>query len=204
MILRQFTAGTLLLCLATVAFAQDAPHPHKWYVAVEAGESTLDTEEGFSEVDDSSSAWGVRVGYRFSRFFALEAGYIDIGDFSSEYATTGFVVNQTASVDGVLLNSRFLWPVAQHFQLNASLGMLYHERRSTYDSTLGSSYEDNASNGGFSFGLGMAVPVNDRFEVGLDYTEYFELTVPFNLSGNPSLNTATDTRVFSLELRFRF
>jgi OOP family OmpA-OmpF porin len=203
MILRFLAAGLSLSCLATPVLAQEAPRPHKWYVELTAGESTLDHEPGFSEIDNTSSSWSVRAGYRFTRFFALEAGYVDIGDYSS-VAGTSPVVSQTSSFDGLLLNSRFLWPVARHFQLNASAGLLYHERDTTYDSTSGFSSEDTYSNVGFSFGVGIAVPVNDRFEVGLDYTEYFELGVPFNFSGTPSLTTESDTSVVSLALRFRF
>ena len=84
MILRHIAAGTLLLCLATSSFAQDAPRRPKWYVDFGAGEAALDhDEQGFTSLDDTSTSWSFRVGYKFSRFVALELGYIDIGDFSS-------------------------------------------------------------------------------------------------------------------------
>jgi hypothetical protein len=205
MILRQLAAGTLLLCLAASSFAQDAPRRHKWYVEADVGKSTLDHDQGFTEIDDTSTSWALRVGYRFSRYFALEGAYLDLGSFSSTYETTSVVVEQEASYDGFLLNSRVYWPVARHFELNASAGLHYHKRDSSYASSSGYAYDANDSNGGFSFGVGVAVPVNDRFEIALDYAQYLELAVPtFDFSGNPNLNDPADLYSITLGARFKF
>jgi opacity protein-like surface antigen len=214
MILRHVTAGTLLLCLATASFAQDAPRRHKWYVDLGAGEATLDhDEQGFTSLDDTSSSWSFRVGYKFSRFVALEVGYIDIGDFSSMLLPTCGAIGpcsppifERTSIDGFLFNSRYIWPIAKHFQLNGSLGMLYHQRQSAVSSSsnMQDAYRDTYENGGFSFGLGIAVPINDHFEIGLDYTQYAELGVAFDFSDNPSIESESDSRVYALDLRYRF
>jgi OOP family OmpA-OmpF porin len=205
MILRHIAAGTLLLCLATSALAHDAPRHHKWYVEVDAGEATLDHDQGFTEIDDTSTAWALRVGYRFSRFFALEGAYLDLGNFSSTYETTSVLIEQEASYDGFHLNSRVYWPIARYFELNASAGLHYTKRDSSYESNSGYAYDADDSNGGFTFGVGLAVPVNDRFEFALDYTQYLELAVPtFDFTGNPNLNDPADLYSITLGARFKF
>ena len=57
-----------------------------WYVGVEAGQSKLDRHDfiGVVSQDDSSEAWSVLAGYRCSRYFSLEGGYTDLGDFEDE------------------------------------------------------------------------------------------------------------------------
>jgi opacity protein-like surface antigen len=203
--IRQLAAAALLPCLAATSFAQDAPHHHKWYAEADVGKATLDHDQGFTEIDDTSTSWALRVGYRFSRYFALEGAYLDLGSFSSRFESTSEVIEQEASYDGFLLNSRVYWPVARHFELTASAGLHYHERDSSYDSTSGYSYEENDSSGGFSFGVGVAVPVNDRFAITLDYTQYLELAMPtFDFSGNPNLDDPADLYSITLGARFKF
>jgi opacity protein-like surface antigen len=203
--IRQLAAAVLLPCLAASSFGQDAPRRHKWYVEADVGKSTLDHDQGFTEIDDTSSSWALRVGYRFSRYFALEGAYVDLGSFSSKFESTSVVIDQKASYDGFLLNSRVYWPVARHFELSASAGLHYNERDSSYDSNSGVAYQDNESNGGFSFGVGVAVPVNDRFEITLDYTQFLELAVPsFDFTGNPNLNDPADLYSITLGARFKF
>jgi len=213
MILHRLAAGMLLSCLATASLAQGPARPHKWYVDLGVGESTLDHESGFTDVDDTDTSYSFRVGYKFSRFYALELGYIDIGDFRSALVPTcvsevpcGPSIYEQSSIDGILLNSRIIWPIARHFELNGSLGMLYHERKTTVTTSNYADvpYRDNYSNGGFSFGLGIAAPINERFEIGLDFTQYFEVGVAFDFSDNPSIVSDSDSRVFALDLRYRF
>ena len=68
------------------ACAQAQGTDHKWYVSLDVGQSKLDgNSAGYSNVDDSSSAYAVRFGYRFVPWFALEGGYTDIGNFSSHH-----------------------------------------------------------------------------------------------------------------------
>jgi hypothetical protein len=50
----------------------------------------------------------------------------------------------------------------------------------------------------------MAVPVNDRFEIGLDFAQYVEVGLALNLSSNPSLSSGSDSRVLSLHARVKF
>jgi len=211
MFMRHFAAGMLLCCLATASLAQQA-NPNKWYVDLGVGESTLDHEPGFTDIDDKSTSYSFRVGYKFARFFALEAGYVDVGDFSSTVVPTCSgngpcppTIYEKSSLDAFLLNSRFIWPIANHFQLNASLGALYYQ----HDTWVGVDPDDlsrgSFENGSFSYGVGIAVPVNDRFEIGLDYSQYFDLGVDFNFfNQNPSIESDTDARVITLDLRFRF
>lgn len=212
MVSRSLAAGVLLF-FASFASAQDGGQPRKWYVDVGVGESTLNHEGGFTSIDDTDTSYSLRVGYRFTRFFAVEAGYIDLGDFRSEFtppcgnvSPCPSVIHEGSSIDGYVLNNRFIWPVAQHFQLNGSVGLLYSELTSRLGNSPNALNDTraNRSNIGLTFGIGAAVPINERVEIGLDWMQYSGLEVPFDFTDEPSISDNQDTRVLSLNLRVLF
>lgn len=95
---RILIAGGLLLS-ATGAVAQDAG----WYLGGALGRSQIgvDTVQLDSEIratgfatsstsaDETNTSWKAFLGYQFSRNFALEGGYGDLGKFSIRTVTTG-------------------------------------------------------------------------------------------------------------------
>lgn len=87
-----FRAGALAMlcvCPAGMAFAQSAPDEKGFYTGATAGVSAFPSKPKlilgpytFHSIDtrEDDFAWGFIGGYRFGRYFALEAGYTDLGE----------------------------------------------------------------------------------------------------------------------------
>jgi len=201
--------ATLLSLAGTHASAADP----KWYVGLDLGPSKFDSNALLENVDDRSTAYTVRVGYRFVPWFALEGGYTDVGDFSGDVinfcpAVVGFpcppASHQSSSLHGLLLNAVGIWPVAEHFQLNASLGAFYRELSTTDSGGTGPTYHFTSKDTVTRFGLGVAVPINPRFEIALDYAEYRDIGLAVGMGGNTTVVDQGESSVLSLGLRWRF
>jgi opacity protein-like surface antigen len=201
----------LLLSLGITGLAQGAGH--NWYVGVDYGESRLEgADDNYSLVnrDYESDTFALRVGYCFSRYFTLEAGYTDIGDFSATYLppctpVIGAVCeyDSKTSIKGVQLNSVFTWPVAEHFHLKGVLGATYRELQASiaYPNTT-TSWSDKTTV--FSYGAGIAIPINDRFEIDVDYVWYREIGLGLTLGSSLGVIDQAESQTATLGLRFRF
>jgi OmpA-OmpF porin, OOP family len=208
-------AALACLCLSCPSMAQD-PGSRGWYAGLDFGQSRLDQDTTAAAVvdrDDTSNAWALRVGYRFVKYFALEGGYTDLGEFESTYVPFCGLTPPSAcpsaragiSMDGFLLNAVGTWPIAEHFHLKGNLGAIYRELKATIDDN------DYTSSGGwtdsdtaFSLGLGIAVPINPHFEIDLDYTWYRQTGLGLDMDGNVLVLDENEAGVAMLGLRYRF
>ena len=202
-----------LLCAATAAFAQAPSDTQKFYVGVQVGQSRLDRENFNESVvrDDDSTAYTLLVGYRFSRYFALEAGYANLGEFTAEFPLfcpggSGCASdNGETSIDGLVLNAIGVWPVARHFQLKASLGLNYHDlNASLMKAGSETPKRFSADDTSFSAGLGIGVPVNERLELGVDLTRYRQLAPDLTFDEEIGQVYETNATVVTLGMRYRF
>ena len=71
-----------------------------WYAGVGVGQTNIDTAGDFDpsageSADDSDTAFKVFGGYGFSRNFALEFGYADLGEFT--FSEPGFNVDSEST-----------------------------------------------------------------------------------------------------------
>ncbi len=204
----------LAFLLSVAGSAQAWDWEHKWYVGVDVGQSTLDNASfaGADVVDDHSTAYTLKIGYRFIPWLALEGGYTDIGDFSATYSyacpaipgVTCADLHETTSIHGVLLNVVGIWPVAEHFQLNASLGAIYRElsASSGFAPANRTSWTDKDTV--VRYGFGLAVPINEHFEIGLDYVLYRDIGLALNMDSEATLVDEGESKVASLGIRWRF
>ena len=54
------------------------------------------------------------------------------------------------------------------------------------------------------FGLGIAVPINPRFEIALDYAQYRNIGLALDMGSNTTVVDEGESSVLSLGLRWRF
>ena len=94
-IVRNFTIAALLIAVCGVAGAAE-PKPRGAYIGAAAGGSTFDDDGAFSafDVDDEDTSFQFYGGYKFFKYFAVEARYVDFGTFSLE--TVGVDVTATS------------------------------------------------------------------------------------------------------------
>ena len=204
----------LVLFAAGAAYAQSPARPHKFYVGLQVGQSELDRERSELNVvfDDHDNAFTLLAGYRFSRFYALEAGYTDLGEFTAEFrnpcpGVPGLVcpsdIGKTA-IKNFFLNNIVIWPIADHFHLKAVFGMNWHELSGSLARASGSTTTFSDSSGSYNFGLGIGVPVNARLELGLDVTSYRALKFDYGFNDAFELVYEPDATVAMLGVRYRF
>jgi len=211
--MKAIAALAALFFAAAAAFAQAPADTQKIYVGVQFGQSRLDRENFHESVvrDDEATAYSLLVGYRFSRYFALEAGYANLGEYTAEFPLfcpggSGCASDfGETSIDGLVLNAIGIWPVSKHIHLKASLGLNYHDLNASL-STPGSDTPRrfSANDTSFSAGLGIGVPVNDRLELGLDLTQYQQLAPDLTFEEEIGQVYETNATVVALGMRYRF
>jgi len=134
-------------------------------------------------VDDSSVAYKAVLGYELSENVSLEASFVTLDDYE---AFSPFVVDTQRSVaDGRGLNVTAVlrMPLADSFDLNAKIGVLFWNT----DSEL-ASIESSGSD--LSFGLGANFRVSEALGIRIDFDA-------LNFGG-------VDANVGSVALQYRF
>jgi hypothetical protein len=207
-----------LACVAATTTLAQGPGERKFHVGVDLGQARLDTGPVFDQPvvgDDESTTWSVKFGYRVNRNFSLEAGYLDLGEYDIALSTVCPAIyppggcpaiHSRTSIKGVSVSAVGTWPVSAHFQLTANLGAVYREADFNYAGTTvgGGPYE--AKDTVARFGIGVLVPLNERFELALDATQYHDLGVGLSRSDAGAIHTVSegDASAVSLGVRWRF
>jgi OOP family OmpA-OmpF porin len=81
---KMLSRALFAVLFGAAAFGAQAAEDHGFYAGVGAGQSFVD-ETGYDDEDTAFSAFG---GYQFNRYFALEAGYADLGELEPDVAGT--------------------------------------------------------------------------------------------------------------------
>jgi outer membrane protein OmpA-like peptidoglycan-associated protein/opacity protein-like surface antigen len=141
------------------------------------------------DIDDSGFASTLFVGYQFSQYFAVEAGYMDLGDRSVSfvgkdtdignfYDNAQRIYPQSGAGASVAVVGS--WPLSSSLKVSAKLGYLNWKGdystldHSTNASSDGISGSDSISGGDIWSGVEINYQVNDKFQLYLS-AEHFEL-----------------------------
>lgn len=168
-----------------------------WYIGGELGRATTDIDgadldhfyqqSGLSansiSVDDSDVAFSVFTGYQFSTHFAIEGGYIDLGersvsftgedtDVNSFYDNAEHVYPQSGA--GLSLAVVGAWPITESVKISAKLGYLDWEGDYITSEQSNEVGNDSISGGDIWFGGELNYRVNDSFQAYLS-AQRFEL-----------------------------
>ena len=177
-----------------------------WYFGVSGGQAQVDLDKGeldafveemfffagapvvsgSSDLEDKDVSWSLFGGYRFSRYFSLEASYLDLG--TAEYRASGTLdppgvgPSITASysadfeVSGFTAAAKAAVPVGQMFQLHGQAGVLFADMEISESfsvSGFGSSSDSYSSDSrDFFFGVGAGVNFGEQWSVNLDWQRF--------------------------------
>jgi OmpA-OmpF porin, OOP family len=187
---------TLGLLPGAGALAQEG-----WYSGIFGGVSMVDmgsasslrrtffgnTPVDSSSLDDSDSAYGVHVGYRWNSYIATEVGYVNLGEgvfaanlsdpaivteptvFSARFRTTGF----TAAMLGI-------FPVAGMFDIHGRAGVYYADSRyrQRQDFTASDTFlsgESKANSFDAFAGLGAAWNFQENYSLRVEYQRFLNV-----------------------------
>ncbi len=158
----------LTVAVASLLFV---PEAHAGFlVGASAGQAGAELEDATSsiEYDEDAAGFSVRVGYRFFKFFGVEAGYVDFGKPEGE---VGGGVDLESDSSGFSLFAVGTIPITR-LELFGKVG--YFDWDLDGELSNGQSIEEGGSD--FSYGAGIGVHVLGPFYVRAEY-EVFKIDV---------------------------
>ena len=149
------------------------------YLGFSVGQS--DTDEDVAAglidsgtVDGKDTGFKLYGGYRVNRHFALEAGYVDLGEVGYRGTFTGLpVTNGQIETSGLNLSAVGIVPIGQSFSLFGKVGLFLWESEAT-DLTGGAPFRSTADDTDVSFGLGASFDFGRNFSLRGEW-ERFEV-----------------------------
>ena len=148
------------------------------YVGGSLGSSHIDEDIGGFDLESDTNAWRLFGGLQLGDILALEAGYLDFGDFSTSAARV--------SGDGWTLGANLGLPLSDNLSLYGRGGVFFWDA----DVAINGFSIDTPGDENPYFGGGMKVDVSHQLSVTGDWTRY-------NLDD-------LDTDVISIGLQYRF
>ncbi len=144
--------------------------------------------EGFDEfvVDDDSTAYRITLGWQFSDFLSLEAGYHNFGRFEDSYTVGGEPLDLRLEADGYTLGGTASLPLTRSLWLYGRGGAFFWDGDANVNSITTARPEDTNP----YYGGGGKVLINERLSLIGDWTR-FELK-------------DTESDVISLGFTYRF
>jgi len=208
------------LATATFSSAFAADSNSRWYIGLNAGQSDFDdpfSKSGFDsfyltgiplvsyssslvKTDTTVSVFG---GYQFSRYFAVEASYTNLG--KERYKASGqfdppgpltfapFRVNSNFGSKGPTLAVVGAIPLGDMFDLHARLGVLFAKTEAFTEYNFeGAPFQskDSASSQDFFYGLGGSLKLGQQWSLSLDWHQYKDVGDK-DKTGEIDINTIT-------------
>ena len=128
-------------CGATGALAQS-----NGYIGAGLGRGNLNvngtelTGINNAQVGDSSTTWAIRAGWRFHPYFAVEAGYYELGeyDFSGSVGNVG--VNGEARAESYSLSLVGILPLSEQFEAYGRVGFAHSKFKFSANAAIASAF----------------------------------------------------------------
>ena len=157
-----------------------------WYVLASLGVSRIDfsgsdldqelSSKGYttsSDIDQNSFAWKIIGGYKFSKNFSVEGGYVNLGHYDTEILETDTNTNSFVSdvgtlaplaIEGGLFETVGVLPLGKRFALLGKAGGLVWSGESSLA-------DDNGTD--FVLGVGTSYKFNQRFAIRVEWERFF-------------------------------
>lgn len=197
MIIKRILLSALLLSLSSLAFSAEALPKYPSYIGGGVGQSKGDDVcDGISNCDDTDTAWKLFLGYRFTQNFAIEAGYVDFGEFTGKVGTVVGPVNVKAEATGFTAHVVGILPLHDRFSLIARLGTIYADV-DVKASAGGISASGDDQSFAFAGGVGAEVNFTDQLSLRAEYELFKDL-------GDDDDTGESDVYLASASVVFRF
>jgi OOP family OmpA-OmpF porin len=209
------TLSLRLVCLATLsvcagASAQAQPDPSYYYFGLGAGQSQSQLDENattrsatgtsssisLTSQDQRGAPYKVFGGYQFSRMFALEAGYFNLGKFGYSATAPGGALSGQYEVEGVNVDLIGTAPLSDKWSLIGRVGAQY---ASTDNNFAGSGTlsplvtSSNRRDTNWKLGIGLQYDISPGMQIRGEAERY---------RINDGLDNHGDVNTFSMSLVF--
>ena len=142
-----------------------------FYAGAGLGRSDIDADEGGSSFDDTDISWKILGGYRFTDNIALEAAWVDLGDFSDNvyYPSPGITAKTSIDINGLAVSGVGSLPVGESAAVFGKLGIWSWDSDSSVPA-LGVSPDDDGTD--VMFGIGGSYSFTNAFSVRAEWERY--------------------------------
>jgi OOP family OmpA-OmpF porin len=170
---RALSLGILIVASGSV-LAQAGP-----YLGGALGQSTLkewcdtggSTSATLAACEDTDTGWKLLGGYRFNRYLAAEASYIDWGEVTATVRSGTQTVGVKASQHSYGLAAVGTLPMGERFEVFGKAGFLLTEQETTATRTV------NRDDTEFHYGLGVKYPFTRNWAVRGEWEKTDKLKV---------------------------
>lgn len=185
--------------------------PSHWYIGGNYGrtEESVDNGEvantiiggGLTAIEEDESDRGYKlfVGYQFNDYFAMEAGYADLGDFSYQVARAPGAgsLNVDTNYKGFNLDLVGTLPMTPRLSAFARVGAFRYETEQNFVGTesLAASLNRDEDDMGYKFGAGLEYSFTERLSARIEAERY---RIEDMVSDHGSVN------LYSIGLVYRF
>jgi OOP family OmpA-OmpF porin len=151
------------------ALSTNARAGEGFYLGGAFGKAYLDENIGGIQIDADSSTYRFFGGYSFTRHFAVEVGYLDLGTFRDTIDVAGTPVPVSVSADGFTLAGVGTIPISEKFSVSGRLGAFFLDGKAT----VGGITENDPSEANALVGIGLAYSLNEKVDLnlGVDYID---------------------------------
>ena len=158
-------AGLLISIL--LVFPGIAAADGHWLFGGAIGTASIDESiDGFG-FDADSTAYRLYGGYQFNEYFALEAGYMNLGSFDEQIQQGGEIVPISADADGFTFAARASVPLGQKFDLHGTVGSFFWDGSNEI-----AGVGDNVSDSNIYFGAGLGYSLSNNVSLTADAAQY--------------------------------
>ena len=159
----------LAVILAIISSTAYAAEQSRFFVEAGVGMSTVDTGldgvPGVS-VDEEDVFFSIGAGYGFNKMFAIEGGYVDLGEVKASEAATGY--SASISADGFYFGPRLTFEISPQLEAYGRVGVFAWDAEGK-DSDGFSASDDGTD---VYFGVGAAYKISDKVSIGAEWTRY--------------------------------
>lgn len=220
--MKRLFIAAVLACVSLPALADSGTQPTgKYYVGLDVGSSELNAglseqffEPEFNEHTGNDIGFRVRFGIQVSRYFAVEAGYVNFGEFSlndlpylcAPEQEGPCTFNLRSSTDGPMANIVVTWPFAEQWALNGRVGGYYADvSTSERDPDVpGSERKYDDSGFGLQIGAGLSYQINPRMKISADWGKFDLIAFGPTLGGGVGVYDLGSAELVSLGFAYRF
>ena len=145
--------------------------------AVGGSSTSFDTgsaaSAGFAvtSTDDSDFAWNLTAGYKFTRNWAVEIGYIDLGTFSARGTFAGLPTTADFEVTGLTVSAVGTLPLNDMFSLYGKLGYLRSQTKASAN-VAGAVGTSKSRDNDITVGIGARYHFNRNLSLTLEANHY--------------------------------
>jgi OOP family OmpA-OmpF porin len=160
---------TGLMVAILMVFPGIAAADGHWLFGAAIGTANIDESVDGFRFDADSTTYRLYGGYQFNDYFALEAGYLDLGSFDEQAVQGGNVIPVSADADGFTFAARASIPVSEKFALHGTVGWFFWDGANEI-----AGVNDNVSDANIFFGAGVGYSLTGNVSLRGD-AAYYEL-----------------------------